>query len=89
MFKDEMNTLIIKQFTALNPKWYSLTKSTLEEMARGYPSLYKYYDDKKDKILADVNIKKGKGAPKVVIRNEDCHKNYDDVIKIMMIIVIQ
>ena len=58
MFKDEMNTLIIKQFTGLNPKCYSVIKSTLEEMARSHPNLYKYYEDKKDKILTEVNSRK-------------------------------
>ena len=48
MFKDEMNALVIKQFTALNPKCYSPIKSTLEEMACGYPNLSKFYDDKKN-----------------------------------------
>ena len=50
-------------------------------MARDHPNLYKYYEDKKDKILTDVNIKKGKGVPKVIIKNETDHQNYNDVIE--------
>ena len=80
-FKDEMNTLPIKQYTGLNPKCYSFIKATLEEMARSHPNLYKYYEDKKDKMLTDVNIKKGKGVPKVIIKNEIDHKNYNEVIE--------
>ena len=55
-FKDEMNTLIIEQFTALNPKCYSIIKTTLKQMSDLDPNLYKYYEDKKDKILTDINI---------------------------------
>ena len=50
-------------------------------MARNHPNLYKYYEDKKDKLLTEVNIKKGKGVPKVIIKNEIDHKNYNDVIE--------
>ena len=32
-------------------------------------------------MLTDVNIKKGKGAPNVVIKNEIDHQNYNDVIE--------
>ena len=77
-FKDELNTLVLKQYTGLNPKCYSFIKSTLYEMSRSHPDLYKYYEDKKDKLLTEVNIKKGKGVPKVIIKNEMDHK------KIMM-----
>jgi hypothetical protein len=80
-FKDELNTLVLKQYTGLNPKCYSFIKSTLYEMSRNHPNLYKYYEDKKDKLLTEVNIKKGKGVPKVIIKNEIDHKNYNDVIE--------
>ena len=73
-----MHSLIITEITALNPKCYSYIKATLEEMARAYPNLYKYYEDKKDKIFTDVNVKKGKGAPRVVIKNEI---GYNEVIE--------
>ena len=53
--KDEMNTLVIKEFTSLNRKCYSYVKATLEEMSRSHPNLYKYYEDKKVKILTEVN----------------------------------
>ena len=45
-------------------------------MARSYPDLFKYYEDPKDKILTEVEGKKGKGVPKVIIKNELTHKNY-------------
>ena len=56
--KDEMNTLVIKEFTAVAPKSYSCVKATLEEMACSYPHLYKYYENAKGKILTEINGKK-------------------------------
>ena len=45
MFKDELQTLVMREFTALSPKVYSYIQMTIEEAACYHPSLYTY--DKK------------------------------------------
>ena len=45
-------------------------------MARTHLDLFKYYEDPKDKILTEVEGKKGKGVPKVIIKNELKHKDF-------------
>ena len=80
VFSDDMHSLIIKKITWLNPKCYSYIKTTLEEMARSYPNLFKYYEDPTDKILTEVEGKKAKGVPTVVIKNELKNKNYYDTL---------
>ena len=76
VFSDDMHSLVIKKFTALNPKCYSYIKTTLEEMARSYPNLFKYYEDPKDKILTEVEGKQATGVPTAIIKNELKNKDY-------------
>ena len=45
-------------------------------MVRNYPDLFKYYEDPKDKIFTEVEGKKAKGVPKVIIKNELKNEDY-------------
>jgi hypothetical protein len=53
-FKDEMNTLLIKEFLALNPKVYSIMHQPMEQ----------------DGEIVDHNTKKCKGVSKTVVKKE-------------------
>ena len=64
-FKDEMSTLITKEFLALNPKVYSIIHQD---------------QDKTGKII-DKNKKTMKGVSKVVVKKEITHTYYQNVIK--------
>ena len=65
-FKDEMNSLIIKEFTALNPKVYSI--------------IHEHFDKDENKII-ETNTKKLKGVSKAVVKNQITHQDYVDVWK--------
>ena len=64
-FKDEMNTLIMTEFIALNPKVYSINHQTLNE-----------FNEVKIK-----NKKTLKGVSKVVVKKEIKHDDYVNVIE--------
>ena len=64
-FKDEMNSLIIKEFTALNPKCYSIKHQHLDE---------------KQVFHEDYNKKACKGVSKVVVKKELSHEDYRKVM---------
>jgi hypothetical protein len=63
-FKDEMNTLIMKEFLALNPKVYSII----------------HQDQDKTGQIIDKNKKTMKGVSKAVVKKEITHKDYKHVI---------
>ena len=65
-FKDEMHSLVIKEFTALNPKVYSI--------------IHEHFDKDKNKII-DKNTKKLKGVSKAVVKNQITHQDYVNVWK--------
>ena len=81
VFKEELQLLLMKEFTALNPTIYSYIKATLEELACYHPELYKYDKNNVDKSLMEVNTKKLKGVSKVVVKNEITHEDYNNVIE--------
>ena len=65
-FKDEMHSLVIKEFTALNPKVYSI--------------IHEHFDKDKNTII-EQNTKKLKGVSKAVVKNNITHQDYVDVWK--------
>jgi hypothetical protein len=65
-FKDEMNSLIIKESTALNPKVYSI--------------IHEHFDKNENKVI-EQNTKKLKGVSKAVVKNQIKHVDYVDVLK--------
>ena len=66
-FKNEMNSFIIKEFTSLNPKVYSI--------------IHDHFDKDKQKVIVDYNTKKLKGVSKAVVKNQITHKDYVQVLK--------
>ena len=66
-FKDEMNSLLIKEFTALNPKVYSI--------------IHEHFDKNKIQIDNNYNTKKLKGVSKAVVKNNIKHTDYVEVLK--------
>ena len=64
-FKDELNTLIMTEFIALNPKVYSINHQTLDE--------FNNVDIKNKKTL--------KGISKTVVKNEINHEDYVKVLE--------
>ncbi len=64
-FKDEMNSLLITEFIALNPKVYSVNYQSLDE--------FKRVEIKNKKTL--------KGVSKVVVKNEIKHSDYVNTLK--------
>ena len=64
-FKDEMNSLLIKEFTALNPKVYSIIHQNMKDSV--------YYEN--------YNTKKLKGVSKAVVKNNIKHDDYKDVLE--------
>ena len=64
-FKDEMNSLLIKEFISLNPKVYSI--------------IHEEYNDK-NKNTYWKNKKTLKGVSKAVVKNDIQHTDYVDVI---------
>ena len=65
-FKDEMNSLIIKEFLALSPKVYSI--------------IHQHVDDKNE-YHENYNKKTLKGVSKVVVKKEIKHENYVQVLE--------
>ena len=64
-FKDEMNTLLTKEFLALNPKVYSII----------------HQDMKTTGEIIEKNKKTLKGVSKVVVKKEISHKDYQEVLQ--------
>ena len=64
-FKDEMNSLLIKEFTALNPKVYSIIHQNMKDSI--------YYEN--------YNTKKLKGISKAVVKNNIQHDDYKEVLE--------
>jgi hypothetical protein len=64
--KDEMSSLLIEEFTALNPKVYSI--------------IHEHFDKDKKQII-DKNTKKFKGVSKAVVKNNIKHHDYVEVLK--------
>ena len=64
-FKDEMNSLLIKEFISLNPKVYSIIHQEYNKETQE-----KYWRNKKTL----------KGVSKAVVKNDIEHKDYVDVI---------
>ena len=64
-FKDEFNSLLIKDFLALNPKVYSINYQTLNEQNQ----------------IIDKNKKTCKGVKSVVLKNEITHQDYQNVLE--------
>ena len=62
--KDEVNTLIMNEFLALNPKVYSII----------------HQDQDKTGQIIDKNKKTMKGVSKAVVKKEITHKDYKHVI---------
>ena len=64
-FKDEMGSLLIKEFTALNPKVYSIIHQQEDE----------------NKVFHEKYSKKTcKGVSKVVVKKEINHNDYQEVL---------
>jgi hypothetical protein len=61
-----MHSLVIKEFTALNPKVYSI--------------IHEHFDKDKNKII-DKNTKKLKSVSKAVAKKQITHQDYVDVWK--------
>ena len=66
-FKDEMNSLLIKEFTALNPKVYSI--------------IHEHFDKDKKQFHNNYNTKKFNGVSKAVVKNNIKHTDYAEVLK--------
>ena len=64
-FKDEIHSLLITEFIALNPKVYSVNYQSLDE--------FKRVEIKNKKTL--------KGVSKVVVKNEIKHSDYVNTLK--------
>ena len=60
-----MKSLLIKEFTALNPKVYSIMRQNMEDST--------YYED--------YNTKKLKGISKAVVKNEISNNDYEQVFE--------
>ena len=63
-FKDEMSSLLIKEFTALNPTVYSIIHHNMQDSV--------YHED--------YNTKKLKGISKAVVKNNIKHEDYNTVL---------
>ena len=61
-----MNSLIMKEWLALNPKVYS--------------SIHEHFD-KTTKTISETNTKKCKGVSKTVVKNNITHNDYVEVLK--------
>ena len=66
-FKDEMHSLLKKEFTALNPKVYSI--------------IHEHFDKDKKQFHDNYNTKKLKGVSKAVVKNNIKHTDYVEVLK--------
>ena len=64
-FKDEMGSLLIKEFTALNPKVYSIIHQ---------------HEDENKVFHENYNKKTCKGVSKVVVKKEINHNDYQEVL---------
>ena len=64
-FKDEMGSLLIKEFTALNPKVYSIIHQ---------------HEDEHKVFHENYNEKTYKGVSKVVVKQEINHNDYQEVL---------
>jgi hypothetical protein len=64
-FKDEMSSLLLKQFTGLNPKVYSMIHQ---------------HKDEEETYHEDYITKKCKGVSKVVVKKGLNHEDYDQVL---------
>ena len=64
-FKDEFNSLLLKEWLALNPKVYSINHQTLNEQ----------------KEIIEKNKQVCKGIKAVVLKNEITHQYYVDVLE--------
>ena len=73
-FKDEFNSLLLKEWLALNPKVYSINHQTLNEQKEIIEAL-----DPKD--IIEKNKKVCKGIKAVVLKNEIQHKDYVHVLE--------
>ena len=62
-----MNSLLIKEFTALNPKVYSI--------------IHEHFDKDKKQFHNNYNTKKLKGVSKSVVKNNIKHTDYVEVLK--------
>ena len=82
-FKDEMNSLIIKEWIGPIPKVYSIihqefNKETKEAYEKNKKTMLEFEQDSKE---ADWKNKKVlKGVSKAVVKNDIEHKDYVDVI---------
>ena len=65
-FKDELGSLIISKFVALNPKVYSI--------------MHEHFD-KTTNTIEETNTKKCKGISKIVVKNALNHNDYVSVLK--------
>ena len=65
-FKDEMQSLIISKFVALNPKVYSI--------------MHQHFDKSLNKVV-ETNTEKCKGISKVVVKQDLTHNDYVSVLK--------
>jgi hypothetical protein len=65
MMKDELKTLIMKEFISLNPKVYSFT----------------FKDDDEVMEIPSRNIKKLKGVPKATVKHDIQHEDYRTVME--------
>ena len=64
MMKDELKTLIMKEFISLNPKVYSMT----------------FKDDDEEMKIPSRNIKKLKGVSKATVKHDITHEDYKHVM---------
>jgi hypothetical protein len=64
MMKDELKTLIMKEFISLNPKVYSMT----------------FKDDDGEMKIPSRNIKKLKGVSKATVKHDITHEDYKHVM---------
>ena len=86
-FKDELHGLVMKEFTALNPKVYSIItqhiKDKKETMDVYNPLTNKLgFEVKHNEIYHEnYNKKTLKGVSKVVVKRDIAHKDYNDVLE--------
>ena len=65
-FKDELHSLPMKEWLALNPKVYSM--------------IHNEFDKEKQELILDKNTKKCKGVSKAVVKNNITHDDYKNVL---------
>jgi hypothetical protein len=75
MFKDELSSVPMKEFIALNPKVYSFKAD--KDIIQRQPNIFN--EDVKDDVKA--NVKKLKGISKVVVKKEITHEDYKTVLE--------